>query len=107
MILKNPEKYCIVFISGDVINDEDVAVCDEKINVKLNSNKIFFRCERKINDSPAFSRIPAHSVSRSTIRIIVEAGYFDSMDENDFLNQLTFKTSVIKYSDEKFSRVYS
>lgn len=106
-ILNNADKYCIVEVCGEIHNDSGTEVCDMHIKAEFKKPSAgFIEAEYRLNESPAFARTDIDEKTEDTVLLLVEKEYYESGTEEEFINSIDFSVSVLKYSDEKFSRVY-
>ena len=106
-ILNNADKYCIVEVCGEIHNDSGTEVCD--MHIKAEFKKLsaeFIEAEYRLNESPAFARTDIDEKTEDSVLLLVEKEYYESRTEEEFIDSIDFSVSVLKYSDEKFSRVY-
>ena len=88
-------------------NNSGTQICDEHINAEFKKKSAsFLKAEYMLNDSPAFSRTGVDEKTECSVLLLIEADYYDNMSKADFIDSIEFSVSVLKYSDEKFSRVY-
>ena len=106
-ILNNSDKYYVIEVQGVMHNNSGTQICDEHINAEFKKPSAdFLEVEYMLNESPAFSRTGIDEKTDCSVLLLIEADYYDSMSEADFIDSIEFNVSVLKYSDEKFSRVY-
>ena len=106
-ILNNSDKYYVIEVQGVMHNNSGTQICDEHINAEFKKKSAsFLKAEYMLNDSPAFSRTGIDEKTECSVLLLIEADYYDSMSQADFIDSIEFSVSVLKYSDEKFSRVY-
>ena len=106
-ILNNADKYCIVEVCGEIHNDSGTEVCDMHIKAEFKKPSAgFIEAEYRLNESPAFARTDIDEKMEDSVLLLVEKEYYESGTEEEFINSIDFSVSVLKYSDEKFSRVY-
>lgn len=106
-ILNNADKYCIVEVCGEIHNDSGTEVCDMHIKAEFKKPSAgFIEAEYRLNESPAFARTDIDEKTEDSVLLLVEKEYYESGTEEEFINSIDFSVSVLKYSDEKFSRVY-
>ena len=107
ILMNNAEKYCIVVVNGVIHNDSGTEVCD--MHIKAEFKKLsagFIEAEYRLNESPAFDRTDIDEKTEDSFLLLVEKEYYESRTEEEFIDSIDFSVSVLKYSDEKFSRVY-
>ena len=106
-ILNNSDKYYVIEVQGVMHNNSGTQICDEHINAEFKKPSAdFLEVEYMLNESPAFSRTGIDEKTECSVLLLIEADYYDSMSEAEFFDSIEFNVSVLKYSDEKFSRVY-
>lgn len=106
-ILNNADKYSIVAVSGVIHNDSGTEVCDMRIKAEFKKPSAgFIEAEYRMNESPAFARTDIDEKTEDSVLLLVEKEYYESRTEGEFIDSIDFSVSVLKYSDEKFSRVY-
>lgn len=106
-VMNNADKYCIVEVCGEIHNDSGTEVCDMHIKAEFKKHSAgFIEAEYRLNESPAFARTDIDEKTKDSVLLLVEKEYFESRTEEDFIDSIDFSVSVLKYSDEKFSRVY-
>lgn len=105
-IIANPDEYCVVNIIGVSRNTYKTSVCDIIVNVKTSEKGVYFKCNTVENESPAFDRTAPGESRNYEVSVLTEKSYVNGMSEDDFLSSLTFSAKALKYSDEKFERVY-
>lgn len=106
-ILNNADKYCIVEVCGEIHNDSGTEVCDMHIKAEFKKPSAgFIEAEYRLNESPAFARTDIDEKMEDSVLLLVEKEYYESGTEEEFIDSIDFSVSVLKYSDEKFSRVY-
>ena len=106
-ILNNSDKYYVIEVQGVMHNNSCTQICDEHINAEFKKPSAdFLEVEYMLNESPAVSRTGIDEKTDCSVLLLIEADYYDSMSEAEFFDSIEFNVSVLKYSDEKFSRVY-
>lgn len=100
-ILENSDGYYVVWVKGEITNDGDSAVCDQHIKAKFKSGNIYLKNEHRVNESPAFTAIDIGETTIDHAVMLVEAEYFDSVSDEEFIANLTFTATAKKIDIDK------